>query len=210
MQLRFRIHAIAQELVFLHQPYLFRHTAQEQPQFFERGKRLRNVVVGAQFHSLYRGFHRAVAGHDRDLGAGQHLLHLLEELEARHVRHHHVSEDHVSRLLLQDGEGGFPAGRLKTHKAQSLSYGDAQTANALFVIDNQQTDTKVFTHSAFPMVFSTTEINCATRKGFSTQGAPVWRSVLTVFSLAMSPVINTSRDVRSGRLASIQAYTSAP
>ncbi len=48
-------------------------------------------------------------------------------------------------------------------------------ADALLIIHNQEADSQVFVHSAFPMVFSTTEINCCTRKGFSTHGAPVSR-----------------------------------
>ena len=44
----------------------------------------------------------------------------------------------------------------------------------------EQTNAKIFftsgvIHSAFPKVFETTSISCWTRKGFSTQGAPVSR-----------------------------------
>src|SRR5207249_8140270 len=132
-------------------------------------------------------------------GTRQELFHFFEKFQARHVGHHHVGENHVGGLLFEQGEGSFATGRLQTHKSQGLTHGDAQAANALLVIDNQQPDPKVFTHSAFPMVFSTTEMNCCTRKGFSTQGAPVRRSVSTVCSLAMSPVMNTSLEASSGR-----------
>src|SRR5207253_6766231 len=77
-------------------------------------------------------------------------------------------------------------------------------------IYDQKADFQIITHCGFPNVFSTTEINCWTRKGFSTQGAPVWRRVSTVSSLATSPVINTIRETSSGRCRAIQVWTSAP
>src|SRR5205807_6867512 len=119
-----------------------------------------------------------------DPGTGQPLPYLFQARRTRHGGHDHVGENHMRGLLLGQGDGGFATGRLQAYEPQSFSYGDAQAANALFVIDNQQANAKVFTHSTFPMVFSTTEMNCCTRKGFSTQGAPVRRSVSTVCSLA--------------------------
>src|SRR5580704_15053613 len=210
VQLGFGIHAVAQKLVFFDQADFFGHATQEQAQFFQRRKRLGDVVVGPELHGLHGGFDGTVAGHDRDFGAGQHLFHFFEELDARHVGHHHVGQDYVRGLFLEQGEGGFATGGFEADETKSLPYGYAQAADALFVVDYQQSDAKVFTHSAFPMVFSTTEMNCCTRNGFSTQGAPVRRRVSTVCSLATSPVMNTSRSVSSGRWVAIQACTSAP
>ena len=50
------------------------------------------------------------------------------------------------------------------------------------VVNDQEPNAKIiFTdrtgHCAFPIVLETTSINCCTRKGFSTQGAPVLASV---------------------------------
>ena len=86
----FGIRALAQEFVFLDQANFFRHSAQEKPEFFERRKRLGDVVICAQLHGLHGGFDRAMPGHERNLGAGQKLFYFLQELEPRHVRHDHV------------------------------------------------------------------------------------------------------------------------
>ena len=79
------IHPVAQKLVFLHQPDFFRHPPQEQPQLFERRKRLGDVIVGAQFHGLHGGLDRPVAGHHRHLGARQSSSSPLQKFQPRHV-----------------------------------------------------------------------------------------------------------------------------
>ena len=78
----FRVHALAQKLVFFDQADFFRHAPQEQTQFLQRRERLGDVVVGAELHGLDSGFDRAVAGHQRDFGARQKLLYLLQKLQA--------------------------------------------------------------------------------------------------------------------------------
>ncbi len=174
----FRIHALAKKFIFFHQANFIRHTSQEEPQLFERRKRFRDVVVGAQLHRLHGGFDGAVTSHQRNLGPRQELLYLFQKFQARHVRHHHVAQDHVDGLLLEQCQRRLPALRFQADEAQGLADGDAQFANALLVVDDQQSNAEIFLtrpsiHSIFPKVFETTSINCCTRKGFSTQGAPV-------------------------------------
>jgi hypothetical protein len=63
------------------------------------------------------GLDGAVSGHEGDFGAGQKLLYSLQELEARHVRHHHVTEDHMHRLLFEQSQRGFAAIGFETDEA---------------------------------------------------------------------------------------------
>ncbi len=159
----FGIHPLAQEFVFLDQANFFRHAAQKQTQFFEWRKRLGDVVVSAQPHGLHGSFDGAVSGHEGDFGARQKFLYSFEEFESRHVRHHHVTQDHVHRLLFEQGQRGFAAIRFETDEAQGFAHGHAELADALFIVDYQQPDTEFFfaesrIHRAFPIVFSTAEI----------------------------------------------------
>ena len=174
----FRIHALAQKFVFFHQANFVRHPSQKQAQFLQRREWLRDVVVGAQLHGLHGGFNGSMAGHERNLGARQKLFYLFQKLQPRHVRHHHVAEDHVHRLLFEKCQRRFPAFGFQADEAERLADGHAEFADTLLVVDDQQSNAKIFftagvIHSAFPKVFETTSINCCTRKGFSTQGAPV-------------------------------------
>ena len=205
----FRVHALAQEFVFLDQADFLRQSPQKEPQFFQRRKRFGDVVVRTQLHGLDGGFDGAVAGHERDFGARQKFLHLLQKFQARHVRHDHIGKNHVHRLLFEQGQGRLATIGFQTDEPQRFTHGDAELADALLIVDDEQTDAKVVLtqrqlaqsvgHCAFPMVLATTSMNCCTRKGFSTQGAPVSRRVATVSSLAMSPVMKTSLNARSGR-----------
>ena len=211
VELRFRVDAVAQELVLFHQLDFFRHATEEEPQFLEWREGLADVVVGAQLHGLHGSFNGAVASHDRDFGAGQQFLYFFQKLQTGHLRHHHIGENHVGRLFFEQRHRRLSAVGLGAQEAERLPYRHAELADALLVIHYQQANSQIFAaHNAFPIVFSTTEINCRTRKGFSTQGAPVLRSVSTVSSLAMSPVMNTIREASSGRLRATQAWTSAP
>ena len=76
------IHTLAQEFVFLDQADFLGHAAQKQPEFFQRRKRLGDVVVGAELHGLHRGFDGAVSGHERDFSARQKFLGSLQKFEA--------------------------------------------------------------------------------------------------------------------------------
>ena len=94
---------------------------------------------------------------------GRNFFTLLEEFESRHVRHHHVTKDHVHRLLFEQGQRGFAAIRFETDETQSFAHGHAELADALFIVDHQQPDAEFFfaesrIHRAFPIVFSTAEI----------------------------------------------------
>src|ERR1700674_3384436 len=131
------------------------------------------------------------------------------------MRHHHVGQDHVYGLLFEQRQCRFPAFRFQADKAERLADGDAEFTDALLVVDDQHANAKIFfapwvIHWAFPKVCETTSINCCTRKGFSTQGAPVSRKVATVSSLAMSPVIKMMREAKSGRWRATQACTWPP
>ena len=75
---------------------------------------------------------------------GRNFFTLLEELEARHVRHHHVTKDHVHRLLFEQGQRRFAAIRFETDETQSLAHGHAELADTLFVVDHQQPDAEFF------------------------------------------------------------------
>src|SRR5207248_10866973 len=105
----------------------------------------------------------------------------------------------VRRLFFEQGQRRLAALSFHADEAESLPNRHAEPANALLIVHNQEPDTQVIAHSAFPMIFSITEINCCTRNGFSTQGAPVFCSVSTVSSLAISPVMKTIRAASSGR-----------
>src|SRR5208337_1681008 len=152
-----------------------------------------------------------MSGHERHFRAGQKLFHLFQKLQARHVGHDQIGQNHVSRLLLQQGQGGVSSLGLETDKTEGLADRDAEFTDALLVVHDQQPDAQVFfvrwtVHYTFPRVFDTTSINWCTRNGFSTHGAPVSRRVATVSSLAMSPVMKTTRPARSGRWRAIQAW----
>ena len=152
----FRIHPLAQKFVFLHQPNFIGHAPQEQPQFLQWRERLGDVVVGAKFHGLHRGFDGSVTGHERDLGARQKLFYLLQKLKARHVRHHHVAQDHVHRLLFEKGQRRFSAFRFQADKTEGLAHGDAEFANTLLIVDDQQANAKViFAHGIIHSDFQT-------------------------------------------------------
>src|SRR5258708_2820274 len=188
------IDALAEKFVLLDQPYFLGHPSQEQPQLFERRKWFGDVVVSAKFHGLHGGLDGTVAGHQSDFGSRQEFFHLFEKLEARHVRHHHVAEDHVDRLLFQQRERGFAAIGFEADESEGFAHGYTQFADALLIIDDQQTNPQLvlakrrFTrrdaHCDLPMVFSTAEIRSCTRNGFSKYSAPILRRVLTVSSLA--------------------------
>ncbi len=78
--------------------------------------------------------------HERDFGAGQKFLDLLQEFETGHVWHDHVAENHVDGLLLEQAEGGFAAIGFEADKTQSLADGHAELADALIVVDYEQAD----------------------------------------------------------------------
>src|SRR5579859_1989397 len=211
----FGIGALAQEFVLFDEADFFRHAPQEQPQLFQWGKRLGDVVVGPEFHGLDGSFNGAVAGHQGNFSARQKLFHPLQKFQARHVGHDHVAKDHVHGLFFEQREGGLATFGFEADKTQGLADRGAEFADGLLVVDDQQTDTELFfvpgvIHSTFPNVLETTSIKCCTRKGFSTQGAPVSRKLATVSSLAISPVIKTRRLARSGRCWAIQACTWPP
>ena len=133
------------------------------------------------------------------------LFHFFQEFKTRHVGHDQIGQNDVRRLLLEQRQRLFAAVRLEAGEAQRFPHRHAQLPYALLVIHDEQANSQIVVHSAFPMVFSTTEMNCCTRNGFSTQGAPVCCKVATVSSLAISPVMNTMRDASSGRFLATQA-----
>ncbi len=138
------VHALPQKFVFLDQTNFLRHPAQEQPEFFERREGLGDVVVSAKFHGLNRGLNGPVSGHKRDFGTGQKFLRPLEEFEARHVGHHHVTEDHMNRLLFEQCQSGLAAIGFEADEAQGFADRDAELADALLVVNDQETNAKVF------------------------------------------------------------------
>src|SRR5580692_1546479 len=118
-------------------------------------------------------------------------------------------------LLFQKCQGGLAALGFEADEPQRLTDCRAKFTDSLLIIHDQQTNAEIFftscvIHSTFPNVFEITSMNCWTRNGFSTQGAPVSRKVATVSSFAMSPVMKTSRFARSGRCRTIHACTWPP
>src|ERR1035441_6021553 len=206
----------AEVKIFFDEANLVGHAAEEEAQFVERGKGLRNVVVGAELHGLDGGFDRSVAGHNGDFDAGMGALDLFQEFDSGHARHDHIGEDHVDGLFLEQGEGGGAALGFEAGEAERFADGHAEAADGLLVIDNQQSYAEVVCRqiliheAALPRVCSTTVMKSRTRNGFSTHGAPVRRRVAAVSSLAISPVMKTRREASSGRWAAIQAKTWAP
>ena len=79
--------------------------------------------------------------HDRNFGARKQLFHAFQKLETGHVGHHHVSQNDMSRLLLEQGKSRFAAIRFDTSETERLTHSHAQFADALFVIHNQQANT---------------------------------------------------------------------
>ena len=140
MKVGFSIYTLAEKLVLFYQVDFFGHPTQEQTQFFQRRKWFADVVVGTQFHRLHSGFNRTVAGHDGDLAARQKLFHFFQKLNARHVRHNHVGENHVRGLLFEQGQRGFTAIGFHAGIAQRLTHGHTKTTDALLVVNNQQAD----------------------------------------------------------------------
>ena len=102
---------------------------------------------------------------------GSNSLILRSKLNAGKARQLQIG-DHKSGGIdferLQCSLGGF---RLGAQVTQPLAHRDAQPADALFVIHNQEAQLQFICHG-FPIVFSTASINCCTRNGFSTQGVP--------------------------------------
>ena len=119
------------------------HAAQEEAQFVERSKGLGNVIVSAELHRLHRGFDRSVAGHDGDFDARVGALNLLQKFDAGHARHDHVGEHHVHGLLFEQGEGSVAALGFEAGEAERLADGDAEAADGLLVVDDQQADAEV-------------------------------------------------------------------
>src|SRR6266568_750254 len=151
-----------------------------------------------------------MTSHDCDLSAREYFFNFLEKLQTGHLRHDQIGQDNVGSLLLQQRERRFSVAGFQAGEAQALGYSDAEAADTFFIVHHQKSDFQRFGHCGFPIVCSTTEINCCTLKGFSTQGAPVLCRVAAVSSFAMSPVMKTKREESSGRLRETQAWTSAP
>src|SRR4029077_12771598 len=92
---------------------------------------------------------------------------------------------------------------------QRVSDRHAQAADALFVIHHQQSCFHLVAHG-FPNVFSTIDISCCTRKGFSMHGVPLCARNACVSLFAVSPLMRMMRAFNSGRFFWIQLWTSAP
>src|SRR5262249_38937675 len=92
----------------------------------------------------------------------------------------------------------FGAFCLARRKAERVADCHTQPADALFIVYYQQSDFKVVAHG-LPKVFSTMEISCCTRNGFSMQGVPLRAKSACVSLLAVSPLIKMIRDFSSGR-----------
>ena len=58
-------------------------------------ERLQDVVVRAALHRIDRGLDRAEAGHDHGQRVRMRARHLAQQLEAAHLRHLQVADDHV-------------------------------------------------------------------------------------------------------------------
>src|SRR5713226_8947977 len=151
-----------------------------------------------------------MAGHHCDFSPRNDFFYSLEKLQPRHLRHDQIGQDNVGRLFLQQCERRFSVAGFQAREAQALRYGHAEPPDTFLVVHHQKSDFQMFGHRGFPIVCSTTEINCCTLKGFSTQGTPVLCRVAAVSSFAMSPVMKTRREESSGRLRETQAWTSAP
>ncbi len=60
------------------------------------------------------------------------------------MRHDHVAEDHVNRLLFEQGQSGLAAIGFEADEAQGFAHGDAELADGLLVVDDQETDAEIF------------------------------------------------------------------
>src|SRR5439155_69123 len=63
--------------------------------------RFLDVVRGPELDRLDGIRHRRVGAHEHELDVGIALLQVAEQLEAAHLRHADVGEDHVDRLLVE-------------------------------------------------------------------------------------------------------------
>ena len=86
----------------LHIQLLVHHHAH----FVER-KRLQDIVAGARFHRLDRGFHGAERGHNDDGQCGLKALHCLQKIQPIHARQLEIGDHQVNGTVLQQLHAGF-------------------------------------------------------------------------------------------------------
>ncbi len=188
----FGIHALAEKFVLFDQADFFGHAAQELAQFFQWRKWLGDVVIRAQLHGLDRGLDGTVAGHERDFSAGKKFFYFFQKFEARHPRHDHIAEDHVDGLLFEQGQGGFAAIGFETDEAEALADGDAEFADGLLVIDDEEAHAELFPAQIAlrisPYCPSDRPAHFSTQAGLSERrfvGGVIQRAFPIVFSTAL-------------------------
>ncbi len=82
-----------------------------------------------------------------------------QQLDAGEAGQLQIRDDQIGRAGFQGFERGFGGFGFGAEIAEPLAHGDAQAANALLVVHNQEAEFQFVGHG-FPMVFSTASINC--------------------------------------------------
>ena len=144
----------AQGLVLCNNGLEFQRLGDEDPQS-PHVERLRQVIVGALLHRLDGVFDRAVRCHQNEQRVAADLARLLEQLEAAHARHAHVSEDEVVGMAGGEGQrGGCVVGCVDrvAFAPQRLLHPGAQSA---LIIHHQDPDLRLIHRSLGPAAAET-------------------------------------------------------
>src|SRR5581483_1592523 len=121
------------------EPALLGRLANEDVQLLDAG-RLGQVVVGPELHGLDRGGDLLEAGHHDHLRALRELLQLAQDLDALHVWHLHVQQQHVGQVLLELLERGAAVGHPAHRVALAPQLADQELAQVLLVVGHQHPD----------------------------------------------------------------------
>ena len=79
-----------------------------------------------------------LAGEEDALDARPALLHHAQELDAGHARHPVVGDDHLDRLLLEQGERARCVGRVEDAAAGAAEDPPQRAADVVVVVDDEQ------------------------------------------------------------------------
>ena len=125
--------------VLPHEPALLGRLADQDVELLDAG-RLGQVVVGPELHGLDRGGDLLEAGHHDHLWRLREVLQLAQHLDALHVGHLHVEQQHVGQILLELLQRGAAVGHPAHRVALPAQLADHQLAQVLLVVGHQHPD----------------------------------------------------------------------
>jgi hypothetical protein len=127
---------LAESQVFRGEPALLEAALHDVHDLFDL-EGLENVVVRAALHGVDGGLDRAESRHDHRQRVGMSLGHFLEQIEAAHLRHLEVADDHVVARALKLVDGAGPVlGRADDVALHSEKVRD-DVADELLVVDDE-------------------------------------------------------------------------